>query len=329
MRCHNRDVDAESRWKPGIAKLVWLNMSLEKAPHVTIIVVTFKALNDTLECLDSISKMTYSNLRVILVDQNSQDGTVEAVRGQFPRVDLIENLTNDGFTGGNNLGLRAAMEQPTAYVLLLNNDTIVEPGLLEKLLAPMETDMTVGIIGPTMLFYKEPNTICWAGSYVDWRGWAHIYGYGQLIGAIDMQPRETGYVAGCGMMIRRALLEEVGFFDNRFFIYYEEVDLCARARRAGWRVMYLPSAKMWHKISRVTELLGRDFALYHMQRNRLLYLWKDGNPRLLCCLWCIASGLRAAVSLCLKGERHQEVVLLRALRDSLSNRWGNTFFSYM
>jgi hypothetical protein len=321
-------MNAKCGSKPQSVELASEKIRLGKAPHVTIIIVTFNGLNDTLECLNSISKATYGNLRVILVDQNSKDGTVDAVRAQFPRVDLIENPVNDGFTGGNNLGMGAAMEQPTDYVFLLNNDTIVEPGLLEKLLAPMEADMGIGIIGPTMLFYDEPNTIWWAGSYVDWRGRSCSTDYGRPIGALDMQLRETGFVCGCGMMIRRAVLEEVGFLDNRFFIYFEEVDLCARAHHAGWKIMYLPSAKLWHKISRVNASIGNEFGIYHWQRNRLLYLWKHGNPRLFWCLWCIAGDLRKAAGLCLKGQRRQAVFCLRALRDSLTNRWGNMFFSY-
>src|SRR5208337_769500 len=109
------------------------------------------------------------------------------------------------------------------------------------------------------------------------------------------------------MFIRRAVLEQVGLLDDRFFIYFEECDLCARASRAGWKLMYLPTAKLWHKISQVQQAIGNDFGNYHWQRNRLLYLWKNGNPRLLGCLWCIASALKAAAVQALKGQRHQAV----------------------
>jgi GT2 family glycosyltransferase len=298
-----------------------------KPPHVTIIMVTYKGLNDTLECLESLSRLTYKNWRIILVDQNSNDGTPQAVRTKYPWVCLIENPVNDGFTGGNNLGLRKALEVSTDYLFLLNNDTIVEAGLLEKLVAPMELDRKIGIIGPTMLYYDQPDIIWWAGSHIDWRGRPHHHGEGQSMDALDMRMRETGFVCGCGMLIRRAILEQLGLLDDRFFIYYEEADLCARARRADWKIIYLPTAKLWHKISRVLKMVGNDFGIYHSQRNRLLYLWKNGNPRLPACLFCIASGLKSVTVLFLKGQRHQALVMLRALRDSLTGRWGSRFFS--
>jgi GT2 family glycosyltransferase len=261
------------------------------------------------------------------VDQNSGDGTPEAVRAQHPEVQVIANPVNDGFTGGNNLGLRAALERATDYLFLLNNDTVVEPGLLEKLVAPMEADRGIGIIGPAMLYHKEPNIIWWAGSHIDWRGRPHHYGDGDAIETLDMRMRETGYVCGCGMLIRRAVLDQLGLLDSRFFIYYEEADLCARARRAGWKIMFLPSARLWHKVSRVIAMVGNDFGTYHSGRNRLLYLWKNGNPRSLACLFCIGSTLKTATVLALKGQRHQARVILRALRDALTGRWGSTFFS--
>ncbi|MGO8837771.1 MAG: glycosyltransferase family 2 protein [Limisphaerales bacterium] len=299
-----------------------------KQPHVTIVMVTYKGLNDTLECIESLAKLTYKNWRIILVDQNSNDGTPQTVRTKYPWVCMIENPVNDGFTGGNNLGLRKALEFPTDYLFLLNNDTTVEPELLDKLVAPMEADPKIGIIGPTSLYYKEPGIVCWAGSTVDWRGHQPDNICNVPFETLDMRTRETGFVCGCAMFIRRAVLEQVGLLDDRFFIYFEECDLCARASRAGWKMMYLPTAKLWHKISQVQQAIGNDFGNYHWQRNRLLYLWKNGNPRLLGCLWCIASALKAAAIQAMKGQRHQAVVSLRALRDSLTGRWGGTFFTY-
>ena len=304
------------------------NKDAAKQPCVSIIVVTYRGKSDTLACLKSLSELTYGNFRVVVVDQNSGDGTPEAVRAEYPKVEVIENPVNDGFTGGNNVGLRAALKHPTEYLFLLNNDTVVEPGLLEKLVAPMEADPKIGIIGPTILFFDEPKTINWAGSGVDWVGRPYASKNGQPASTLDMRMCETGTASGCAMLMRRAVLEQVGLLDNRFFIYYEENDLCERARRAGWKLMYLPTAVLWHKESKVMKAVGNDFGYYHMTRNRLLYLWKNSNPRLLACLYCIGSTLKQALVLALKGQAHKAIVMLRALRDSLTGRWGDTFFSY-
>jgi GT2 family glycosyltransferase len=302
-----------------------------KQPHITIVVVTYKGLKDTLECIDSLSKLTYKNWRLVLVDQNSMDGTPEVVREKYPWVEVLENPVNDGFSGGNNLGLQKAMGTPTDFLFLLNNDTIVEPELLEKLAAPMLADPKIGIIGPTGLFYKKPGTVWWAGSRLDWHGRPVLdpeYINNVPLETIDMRMRETGYVNGCAMLIRRTVLDQVGLFDNRFFIYFEECDLCARATRAGWKMMYLPTAKLWHKVSQVQLIAGNDFGTYHWQRNRLLYLWKNGNPKWLACAWCILSALKNAAVLAMKGRTHEAKVWMRALRDSLTGRWGATFFTY-
>ena len=300
-------------------------------PHIAIVVVTYKGLNDTLECIESLSKLTYKNWRLILVDQHSNDGTPQAVRAKYPWVHVIENPVNDGFTGGNNLGMRKALELATDYVFLLNNDTIVEPELLDKLIVPMEIDPRIGIIGPTSLYYKNPEIVCWAGSSLDWRGRLSndsIKACDIPFDKLDLQMRGTGYVHGCAMLIRRSVLEQIGLFDDRYFIYFEECDLCARASRAGWKLMYLPTAKLWHKISQVTQVIGKDFGTYHWQRNRLLYLWKNGKPRLIGCAWCIIGALKKIAVLSLRGQKHQALVWWRALRDSLTGRWGGTFFSY-
>jgi GT2 family glycosyltransferase len=299
-----------------------------RVPHVTIIVVTYKGRSDTLECLESLSHLTYPNHKVIVVDQNSQDGTPDAVRTQYGQVQVVENLVNNGFTGGSNLGLATALKRPTEYVFLLNNDTLVEPEIVEKLITPMEEDSTIGIISPIGLYYEKPNIVCWAGSDTDWRGRSQNYTCDVSIETLDTRIRETGFVASGGMMIRCAVVEEIGLMDDRFFIYFDDNDFCARARRAKWRVVYLPSAKLWHKISRVQALIGDDFGIYHWQRNRLLYLWKHGNPRLFGCLWCIAGAVKSAALLCIRGRRREATVWLRALRDSLTGRWGDTFFSY-
>lgn len=299
-----------------------------KQPRISIVVVTYNGLKDTLACMKSLEGLTYKNVRVILVDQNSVDGTPAAIKARFPWVHLIENPVNDGFTGGNNLGMRAALADGADYVFLLNNDTEVEPQLLEKLVEPMEADKSIGIIGPLMLYFSDPNRIWWCGSNMTRLGRVVLLLENQLADNLDLRMRETGYVCGCGMLIRRKVLDTVGLLDDRFFIYYEEADLCARTRRAGWKLMCLPSARLWHKVSQVIKAIGNDFGLYHMSRNRVLYLWKNGEPRFLCCVLSIGSNLKQATLLFFRGHRHEARVVLRGLRDALTGRWGSMFFKY-
>ncbi len=296
-------------------------------PHVSIVVVSYNGEKDTMECLKSISDLTYDNVDTILVDQNSKDGTVQAVKQHYPWVRLIKNHQNDGITGGNNIGLKEALAHSTDYILLLNNDTIIEPSLLQKLVDALENDRSIGIASPTAFYYNRPDVICYAGIKIDCRG--QNYGTeGISINSLDMNIRETDLAAGGAVIIRKSVIEQIGLMDNRFFIYFDDTDFCARARQAGWKIMYIPTAKIWHKISHTSEALGNHFGVYHWRRNRLLYLWKNGKPRLLCCLWCILGDTRTLLQLFLTGHKAHAMVMIRALKDSLTGRWGSTFFSY-
>lgn len=288
--------------------------------RVAIVIINYRGRDDTRECLDSLSRLTYPARDVILVCQPPDDGTAAAVRAAFPEVHVIENAANNGFAGGNNTGIRAAFERGAEYVFLLNNDTVVEPGLLEPLVALAEGDERIGIVGPKMLYHSEPDIVWSAGGMID--GQARVTRLGE--GEKDVRekieaPRDVDYIVGCGLLARRALLEEIGLFDERYFLYFEETDLCARARAAGRRVVVQPAARLWHKVSRST---GGDslLTLYYMRRNALLYLARHGTRRAR--LLALLDALRLAAVWTIRGKTERRRVLLRAVGDYLRGRFG-------
>ena len=300
------------------------------SPHVAVVIVNYKGRDDTLECLASLDHVTYPHYSVIVVDQASNDGTPAAIRAAFPATLLLENAINDGFAGGSNRGIRQAMDAGADYVFLLNNDTTVAPDLLDRLVAWMETWPDVGISGPLMLYYSDPKVIWSAGGYISPHGGSAMNFQGNEPTPHDAE--ELGYtnasfIVGCGLMVRRAVLEQIGLLDEQFFLYYEEADFCARARRAGWKIHTVWAARLWHKVSRSTGT-DSELTLYYMRRNQLLFLERNSRRPTLARLTATADSLRLAVVWTVRGERRRAKVLLRAVGDYWLGRRGKTAFLF-
>lgn len=223
-------------------------------PQVAVIVLNWNCREDTLECLYSLADLTYPNYEIIVVDNGSTDGSVEAVREVFPAVRLLVNSDNLGFAGGNNVGIRHALKQDMDYVFVLNNDTTVAPTLLNELVTTAEADSQVGLVGPKIYYYDQRDKLWYAGAREQWlRRIPGTVGLDELDrGQYDL-PRETAFIYGTAMLIRRQVLKDVGLFDERFFAYHEDADFCMRARRAGYRCIYNPRGMMWHKVSATTR----------------------------------------------------------------------------
>ena len=208
----------------------------------------------TLECLDSLAALRYENASVILVDNASADGTADAVRkAHGDRVAVIENEENLGFARGNNVGIRRALDEGADFVLLLNNDTVVDPALLDRLVEVIAGSDEIGIVGPKIYYASPPDRIWFAGGEVLLsRGLSRHIGIRERDTGRYDSIRDVDYVTGCALLARREVFEKIGYLDPVFAAYYEDTDFCMRARRAGFRVVYAPAGKVWHKISAST-----------------------------------------------------------------------------
>lgn len=296
-------------------------------PQVTIIVLNWNGLADTLECLASLSRLDYPDYEVAVVDNGSTDGSVEEIRPHFPGVTLIENRENLGYAGGNNVGLRHALRQGADHALLLNNDTEVTADFLRRLVEAAQADPQVGVAGPTIYYYDQPDVIWSAGGSIDWRrGDARMVGLNERdAGQFGNKPREVDFVSGCAMLVRRAVLEQVGLLDERFFAYYEEVEWCARMRRAGFKIIQVPQARLWHKITPECRAAS-PLVYYYMTRNRLLFLKITGARWRAWLHTLFAEYLRTLVSWSVKARwRHkgeQRRMMVRAISDAWRGHWG-------
>ena len=251
---------------------------MSEAPRVSTIILNWNGLADTRECLQSLRDASYPAQRVTVVDNGSKQDEARLLEEEFGDfIHLIRNPTNVGVAAGWNIGIRYALEQGTDYVLLLNNDVIVDPGFLSELVAAAESRPGLAAACPKTYFRDRPDVIYSTGGRVNlWTATARQIGRGQAdLGQFGRVARRD-YADGVCMLIPTTAFERVGLLDEDYFAYWEETDWCFRAREKGLRCCYVPEAKIWHKAARSISP-GNDF-YYLYRRNALLFVRKRGNP---------------------------------------------------
>ncbi len=236
-------------------------------PLVFIILVNWNGKKVTLECLDSLAKVSYKNFKVVVVDNASSDGSVQAIRDQHPESIVLEQTSNLRFAGGNNAGIRHALEYGAELVCLLNNDTTVDGEFLSHLVSRIQSDSKIGMAAPKIYYHDEPNRIWFAGGSISmWTGTMKHIGIREDDHGQHDVSKETDYATGCCILTSREVVEKVGGLDESFFMYTEDADWSMRVRRAGYSVVYEPRAKVWHKLSVAS---GGHLSIFKM-KNKLI-----------------------------------------------------------
>lgn len=225
--------------------------------RVTTIVVNWKLKEETLHCLRTLESLDLPG-RVIVVDNGSDDGSVEYIARHFPQVELIALPSNVGFGAACNCAITRALENTACeYVFLLNNDAGVYSDVLSTLVGVAQAHPEAGILGPKVYYQDEPDKIWYAGARRRWGVLAAAdTGRDQVDRGQFDTLREVDYVFGAAMLIRRSVFERIGLFDERFFLYLEDMDFCLRARKAGFSLLFVPQAHVWHKGSASTANNG-------------------------------------------------------------------------
>lgn len=246
-----------------------------RSPKISIIVLNWNNEKDTLQCLGSLAFLDYPDYKIILVDNGSTDGSPEKIKNKFPLVELIINQENLGFARGNNIGIEEAVKDHSDYVLLINNDTTVEPDFLKILVTSMELDKSVGIASPKIMFYSQPQRIWFiGGQYLPFLKKPFHRFYGQIDQGQVKEKVEIDWVSGCCMLIRKQVFEEIGKLDTDYFHYLEDVDFCMRAKHQGFKIVVVPIAKIYHKFALSIGGKYSPVATYYRTRNILLFLKK-------------------------------------------------------
>jgi GT2 family glycosyltransferase len=212
-----------------------------------------------------------TTLSFLVIDNNSSDSTIEYVKNTYPKVKIIPNRKNRGFAEANNQGYYLAKKQKSDYLVLLNQDTIVEPNWLSHMVGVAENDKKIGAIQPKILLYPEKNLINSFGNSIHLLGFAYCnkYRYQDQPGLV--QPFELPYASGAACLLKMSVLEKTGLFDDRLFMYHEDVDLGWKIRLAGYKVMIDPLAVIYHKYN----YSKATYKFYYMDRNRWIVILKN------------------------------------------------------
>jgi GT2 family glycosyltransferase len=262
-------------------------MDGEGKPHVAVVVLCFNRRDDTLACLRSLERARWDRLTPIVVDNGSTDDTLEAVRSQFPRAVTLRSEENVGFADGNNIGMRAALEAGADYVLILNNDTIVDEGLFEALIGEALRRPDAGALCPLIHYVDPPDRIWYAGARFDPRAIhnGRHTGYGEKEAGQYHAVRETGRATGAAMLVPREVIERVGYFDGRLFMQVEDVEYSLRMRAAGYRILFVPQGLVSHRVAMTTGGERAPMTAYYEMRNTLVVCSRHAPLRLPARLW--------------------------------------------
>jgi GT2 family glycosyltransferase len=219
-----------------------------EGPLVGCVILNWNGWRDTVACLDALRSIEYSRMLTVVVDNASTDDSVSRIQAAHRGVRLLQTGKNLGFSGGNNVGIREVMRQEVDYVWLLNNDTEPAPQVLCELVRTAEADPTVGAVGSVLHYASDPQKVqAWGGGWINlWNGYS----------SHAMAPPEGGgldFLTAASILVRRRALEEVGLMDDRFFLYWEDAELCFRLRKNGWSLAVASGAVVLHKVSATTN----------------------------------------------------------------------------
>jgi len=258
---------------------------------LTAVVLNFNGLKDTIECIRSLKKCHSGpyKLNIVVVDNGSDDKNVASL-SQVNDITLIRNNRNLGYSGGNNVGIKYALGKNSDLIILLNNDIIVDQNLLQYL---AKASRGGDLIAPKIYFekgfefhkdlYKKEDlgkVIWYAGGKIDWQniGGIHI-GVDEVDRGQFSKGLETDFATGACMLVKSEVFKKIGYFDEKYFLYLEDLDFCVRAKKAGFKIVFEPKAIAWHKNAASAGGSGSSLQDYYITRNRLLFAFKFARFR--------------------------------------------------
>ncbi|MCF8307649.1 MAG: glycosyltransferase family 2 protein [Bacteroidales bacterium] len=250
-------------------------MDEEQYPLVSIVTINYNHSEVTAECLESLKKITYPHIEIILVDNASPNEDASWLKEKYPYLHFIQSNKNLGFAGGNNLGIRKTIGE---YILLLNNDTVVEPDFLEPLVDKCRQNPDAGAVSPKVRYHHTPEMLQYAGyTHIDkFTVRNKAVGFNQIDNGQYDKDRMTYYPIGAAMLLPRKVIEDVGLMSDIFFLYYEEMDWGYRIRKTGRKIFYVHNSLVWHKESIATGF-DSPMQVYYLNRSRILYMRRNNK----------------------------------------------------
>ncbi len=244
---------------------------MNETPKVSVIVLSLNGEKVIEACLRSLQETVYPDWEILVINNGSTDRTPDIVATQFPKVRLINLPQNRGFAGGNNVGIKESTGQ---IVILLNDDTTVESNWIAEIVKEMVKSEKVGIAG-CKIYYPDGKTLQHAGGFINNHGLSNHYGKGELDRYQYDTVRDVDYVMGAAIAIKREVLNKLGLLNENYRpIYFEETEYCFRARKIGYRVVYIPSSVIYHHESQTT-VIGSEGFFYKYHKNRIRFMLKN------------------------------------------------------
>lgn len=302
--------------------------------HLLISIINYNGQESTIACLKSLDQQIYKNITIdVVVIDNASDKpfTLDTIHFSNIKCRVIHSNENKGFSGGHNIGIGMGIEQKADYILVMNNDTIADKHLISSLVRSLEDNPSTAMVSPKIYFSKgsefhhdrykenELGKVLWfAGGIMDWD---NVYGKHKGVDEVDNGQfdtnTQTDFVSGCCMLIRSSVLQKVGYFDEKYFLYYEDTDLSERVKRAGYALQYQPKGILWHSNAESTGGSGSSLQDYFISRNRLRFGFKYASFKTKLAL------LKESITLMRIGRAWQK----RGIRDYYTGVFGKGSFS--
>ena len=240
-----------------------------------VVIPTYNRANDLIDCLTSLEEAGIQTTQIIIIDNHSQDNTVEKVTQYFPKTKLFLLHDNLGAAKASNIGFKYAVDQDAAYILRLDSDTIVAPNFSKSLLEAASSDSNFGVIGPKIYYFDKPELIWYAGMDAQPLILGAYHGFRDQQDSFENdQFREVDYVWGAAMLIKKEVLQQTGGFDTDFFIYQEEIDFCRRVKNLGFKIVFVPESHIWHKVG---SAANSPWTAYQWNRSKMLLFRKHAR----------------------------------------------------
>ncbi len=293
-------------------------------PLLFVVILVFDRHDDVTACLESLAESDYENKKIILLDGGLSIDAIDAIRRDYPYLQVIPLADNLGYAGNNNIGIKAALEQGAEWVLVLNDDTVLDGKCLSILMQAGEQDSGTGIVGPMVYHFAEKNVIQSAGGLLGKYWYSSHIGQNELDQGQFSSVRRVDWVSGCSILVRREVIEQVGILDPNYFLYWEEAEFCLRAQEAGWKVIHVPQAKLWHKgVQR--DYQPKPYVTYYVTRNHLFTLSKHHAP-VIAWVYTLFQIFRSLISWTIKRrwqfKREHRDAMWQGLIDFLRHRRG-------
>ena len=258
-----------------------------KLPSISIIVLNWNGKKMTEECLNSLMPQLNKNFEVLVVDNASTDGSVEYLKKKFKKIKLIRSKENLGYAGGNNLGVKKAKGN---YILILNNDIILDKNFLKEIWKHKDD---ADILGVKNYYYDKKNIIWAIGSKINLLTMKASLIGNKIQDKGQLDKTQIDYTVGSAMLINKKVIDEIGFLDENYFCYYEETEWQTRARNTGFKISWIPTAKLWHKVGFSTGGGRTPTSTYYLTRNRGYYIKKWAKHKLIAWIfWIVEVKLR-------------------------------------